>query len=50
VRDTRLLDTSAEQEYDRLTRLAMNLLNAPVAQISLVDADRQFFKSARGWG
>ena len=48
LRDTRLLDTSAEEEYDRLTRLAMNLLNAPVAQISLVDADRQFFKSAHG--
>jgi GAF domain-containing protein len=48
LRDTRLLDTIAEEEYDRLTRLAMNLLNAPVAQISLVDADRQFYKSAHG--
>ena len=49
LRSTGLLDTRAEEEYDRLTRLAMNLLNAPVAQISLVDADRQFFKSAHGW-
>ena len=49
LRSTGLLDTPAEEQYDRLTRLAMNLLNAPVAQISLVDADRQFFKSAHGW-
>ena len=48
LRDTRLLDTSAEAGYDRLTRLAMNLLNAPVAQVTLVDEDRQFFKSAQG--
>ena len=43
-----LLDTPADADYDRLTRLAMNLLNAPVAQISLIDQDRQFFKSAQG--
>lgn len=49
LRDTQLLDTPVEEVYDRLTRLAMNLLNAPVAQISLVDSERQFFKSAHGW-
>ena len=48
LRSVRLLDTPAEEAFDRLTRLAMNLLNAPVAQVSLVDEDRQFFKSAQG--
>jgi len=48
LHSTRLLDTPAEAGYDRLTRLAMNLLNAPVAQVSLIDEDRQFFKSAQG--
>jgi GAF domain-containing protein len=48
LRSSRLLDTPAEASYDRLTRLARNLLNAPIAQISLVDEDRQFFKSADG--
>ena len=48
LRSTRLLDTPAEAAYDRLTRLATNLLNAPVAQVSLIDEDRQFFKSAQG--
>ena len=48
LRSTRLLDTPAEAAYDRLTRLATNLLNAPVAQVSLIDEERQFFKSAQG--
>jgi GAF domain-containing protein len=48
LHSARILDTPPEEAYDRLTRLAMNLLNAPVAQVSLVDEDRQFFKSAHG--
>ena len=43
-----LLDTAPEEVFDRLTRLARRLLGAPVALVSLVDADRQFFKSALG--
>ncbi|MBV9773815.1 MAG: hypothetical protein JO040_07690, partial [Gemmatimonadetes bacterium] len=39
---TRLLDTLPEGVFDRLTRLASRLLNAPVALVSLVDHDRQF--------
>jgi GAF domain-containing protein len=48
LRGAGLLDTPAEEAYDRLTRLAMNLLNAPIAQVSLIDEDRQFFKSTQG--
>lgn len=43
-----LLDTPAEEAFDRLARLAARLLRAPVALVSLVDADRQFFKSCIG--
>src|SRR5688500_8716814 len=43
-----LLDTQAEEAYDQLTRLACKVLGAPVAMITLVDADRQFFKSCIG--
>lgn len=50
LRSLRLLDTPAEQAYDRLTRLAAKLLNAPVALVSLVDENRQFFKSCLGLG
>jgi len=45
---TRLLDTPAEEPFDRLTRLSRELLDAPVALVSLVDRERQFFKSAFG--
>nr|CAA9295142.1 hypothetical protein AVDCRST_MAG63-4717 [uncultured Armatimonadetes bacterium] len=45
---TRLLDSPAEASFDRLTRLAVKVLSAPVALVSLVDADRQFFKSQIG--
>jgi PAS domain-containing protein len=43
-----LLDTPAEESFDRLTRLASRILRAPVALVSLVDEDRQFFKSCIG--
>ena len=48
VRRTTLLDTPPEESFDRLTRLAARLLGAPVALLSLVTDDRQFFKSATG--
>ena len=48
LRQTALLDTPAEEAFDRLTRLASKILRAPVSLVSLVDEDRQFFKSAIG--
>jgi PAS domain-containing protein len=46
--DSELLDTPAEEIFDRFTRLAVRWLGAPVALISLIDDHRQFFKSAVG--
>jgi PAS domain S-box-containing protein len=43
-----LLNSSAEPAFDRLTRLATKLLRTPAALISLVEADRQFYKSGSG--
>ncbi len=43
-----LLDTPAEEAFDRLTRLVSRFLTAPVSLVSLVTEDRQFFKSAIG--
>src|SRR3954454_11832531 len=40
LRATNLLDSPAERAFDRLTKLAARVLNAPVALISLVDGDR----------
>ena len=48
LRRSALLDTPAEVAFDRLTRLATAILGVPVSLVSLVDGDRQFFKSAIG--
>jgi GAF domain-containing protein len=48
LRETGLLDSDAEPSFDRHARLAAQVLNAPVALVSLVDSDRQFFKSCLG--
>lgn len=48
LRSTTLLDSPPEEAFDRFTRLVGNILHAPVALISLVDKDRQFFKSQAG--
>jgi GAF domain-containing protein len=48
LRRSMLLDSPAEESFDRLTRLTSTVLNVPMALVSLVDSDRQFFKSCLG--
>jgi GAF domain-containing protein len=48
LRKTSLLDSSAEEAFDRLTRLVCHALKVPVSLISLVDDHREFFKSQVG--
>lgn len=48
LRKTGLLDTPLEERFERITRLAQRLLNMPTAALSLVDANRQWFKSGQG--
>lgn len=45
---TGLLDSPAEETFDRFTRLANALLDIPLTLVTLVDRDRQFFKSQVG--
>jgi diguanylate cyclase (GGDEF)-like protein len=46
---TRLLGSAPEEAFDRITRMAARLLNAPTALVSLVDQDVQWFKSRCGF-
>jgi len=43
-----VLDTVPEEMFDDLTELAASVCEAPIALVSLVDEDRQWFKSAKG--
>lgn len=40
-----ILDTEPEERFDRLTRMAKRLFSVPIAQITLIDSNRQWFKS-----
>jgi hypothetical protein len=46
-----ILDSQSDENFDRITRLASEMLGLPVALISLVDEDRQWFlsRSASMW-
>ncbi len=43
-----ILETAIEERFERVTRLASRLIGVPIAAISLIDGDRQWFKSIKG--
>ncbi|MEQ8604784.1 MAG: PAS domain S-box protein [Marivibrio sp.] len=46
--EARVLDTPPEERFDRITRLAKRVLGVKIALVSLIDQDRQWFKSRQG--
>jgi diguanylate cyclase (GGDEF)-like protein len=45
-----VLDTEPEEAFDRITRLARTVLGMPIVLVSLIDKERQWFKSRQGLG
>ena len=43
-----ILDTAAEERFDRITRVAKQIFQVPIAVVSLVSNKRQWFKSKQG--
>jgi GAF domain-containing protein len=43
-----ILDTEPEERFDKFTRIAVAMFGVPIALVSLVDENRQWFKSACG--
>ncbi len=48
LRALNILDTDPEERFDRITRLAQRLFGTSMATVTLVDSDRQWFKSTQG--
>lgn len=48
LHDLGALDTPPDEDLDNLTRLVAELLDVPISLVSLVDSDRQWFKSRHG--
>lgn len=49
LRALNIMNTPAEERFDRLTRLARRLFDVPIALVSLLEADYQWFKSSQGF-
>ena len=48
LRALNLLDTAPEERFDRLTRMARRMFGVPISLVSLIDANRQWYKSNQG--
>ncbi|WP_025674597.1 PAS domain-containing protein [Salinivibrio socompensis] len=46
--ETELLNSGADPRFDRITHLCLDLFSVPIALVSLVDRERQYFKSRQG--
>lgn len=50
MHEPQILDTDSEESFDRITKAASKFFSCPICLVSLVDAERQWFKSCIGLG
>ena len=50
LRDYEILDTKGDDKFDRITELASLICDVPISLVSLIDENRQWFKSSVGLG
>jgi diguanylate cyclase (GGDEF)-like protein len=48
IRTLKILDSSHEERFDRITRMAKRMFNVEISLVSIIDEERQWFKSAQG--
>jgi GAF domain-containing protein len=48
LKKLKILDTNPEERFDRITRIASESFDVPIALVSLIDHDRQWFKACVG--
>ncbi|HSM82027.1 MAG TPA: GAF domain-containing protein [Nodosilinea sp.] len=48
LKSLKILDTEPEERFDLITRIAQQAFRVPIALVSLIDAERQWFKSRQG--
>lgn len=48
LRDMNILDTPLEERFERITRIVCRSLRVPISAVSLIDEERQWFKSVQG--
>ncbi|MGV3696329.1 sensor histidine kinase [Flavobacterium sp.] len=48
LEEYQILDTESEADFDEITKLASEICESEISQITLIDADRQWFKSSHG--
>jgi len=48
VQGLNLLDTSSEERFDRITKKATERFSVPISTITLIDRDREWYKSVQG--